>query len=113
MRRLRQHRRSEWSFCVFAGVRPISNYTPSSDPRNLDGTNDHHAHYGNEDHRRMNPKRLFRTGCSGQSLVEFTFVGIPMIFVLIGTFEISRGMWMYHTLAHAVRDGVRYASVHG
>ena len=61
----------------------------------------------------MNPKRLFRSRRGGQSLVEFTFVGIPMIFVLISVFEISRGMWMYHTLAHSVRDGVRYASVHG
>ena len=61
----------------------------------------------------MNPKRLFRSRCGGQSLVEFTFVGIPLIFVLISVFEISRGMWMYHTLAHSVRDGVRYASVHG
>jgi Flp pilus assembly protein TadG len=61
----------------------------------------------------MNPKRLFRSGSGGQSLVEFTFVGIPLIFVLISVFEISRGMWMYHTLAYSVRDGVRYASVHG
>jgi len=61
----------------------------------------------------MNPNRLFRSRRRGQALVEFTFVGIPMIFVLISVFEISRGMWMYHTLAHAVRDGVRYATVHG
>jgi len=49
----------------------------------------------------------------GQALVEFTLVGIPMIFVLIGTFEISRGMWIYNTLAYAAKAGVRYASVHG
>lgn len=49
----------------------------------------------------------------GQSLIEFTFVGIPMIFVLISIFEISRGMWIYHTLAYSVKVGVRYASVHG
>jgi len=61
----------------------------------------------------MNPKRLFRSRCGGQSLVEFTLVGIPLIFVLISVFEISRGMWMYHTLAYSVKAGVRYASVHG
>jgi len=61
----------------------------------------------------MNPKRLLRSRCGGQSLVEFTLVGIPLIFVLVSVFEVSRGMWIYHTLAHAVRDGVRYASVHG
>ena len=61
----------------------------------------------------MNPKRSLRSRCSGQSLVEFTLVGIPLIFVLISVFEISRGMWIYHTLAHAAKGGVRYASVHG
>ena len=49
----------------------------------------------------------------GQSLVEFTFVGIPVIFILICIFEISRGMWIYGTLNHAVKQGVRYAIVHG
>jgi Flp pilus assembly protein TadG len=49
----------------------------------------------------------------GQSIIEFTFVGIPMIFVLISIFEISRGMWIYHTLAYATKAGVRYAAVHG
>ena len=27
----------------------------------------------------------------GQALVEFTFVGIPIMFVLISVFEVSRG----------------------
>ena len=49
----------------------------------------------------------------GQTLVEFTFVGIPIIFTLISIFEVSRGMWIYHTLAYSAKVGVRYASVHG
>ena len=49
----------------------------------------------------------------GQSLIEFTLVGIPLMFLLISIFEISRGMWVYHTLAYAVKEGVRYAIVHG
>ena len=49
----------------------------------------------------------------GQSLIEFTFVGIPLIFVMICVFEISRGMWIYNSLNHAVKEGVRYAIVHG
>ena len=49
----------------------------------------------------------------GQSLVEFTFVGIPVLFTLICIFEISRGMWIYGTLNHAAKQGVRYAIVHG
>jgi Flp pilus assembly protein TadG len=61
----------------------------------------------------MNPSRKNRRNRLGQSLVEFTFVGIPLIFVLISIFEVSRGMWMYHTLAYSVKVGVRFASVHG
>jgi len=46
-------------------------------------------------------------------MIEFTLVGIPIIFVMISVFEISRAMWMYVTVAHAVKEGVRYAVVHG
>ena len=46
-------------------------------------------------------------------MVEFVLAGIPVIFVLISIFELSRGMWTYHTMAYAVREGVRYAAVHG
>jgi hypothetical protein len=49
----------------------------------------------------------------GSSLIEFTLVGIPLIFVLIGIFEMARGMWLYHTMAHAIKAGTRFASVHG
>jgi Flp pilus assembly protein TadG len=46
-------------------------------------------------------------------MVEFVLAGIPVIFVLISIFELSRGMWNYHTMAYAAREGVRYAAVHG
>ena len=36
-----------------------------------------------------------------------------MLFMLISIFEISRGMWMYHTLAYALKQATRYAAVHG
>ncbi len=49
----------------------------------------------------------------GSAMIEFTLVGIPMIFMLVSIFEISRAMWNYHTLAFAVREGTRYAVVHG
>ena len=49
----------------------------------------------------------------GNAIIEFTLVGIPLIFALISIFEISRGMWIYHTLAYSVTEGTRYASVHG
>jgi hypothetical protein len=49
----------------------------------------------------------------GNTLLEFTLVGIPMIFVIISTFELARGMWLYHTLAYAIKSGTRYSIVHG
>jgi Flp pilus assembly protein TadG len=49
----------------------------------------------------------------GTSLMEFTLVGIPMIFVLISVFELSRGMWIYQSLAAGVKAGTRYTIVHG
>jgi Flp pilus assembly protein TadG len=49
----------------------------------------------------------------GATTIEMTLIGIPIMFILISTFEISRGMWMYHTTAYAVKQGVRYAIVHG
>lgn len=49
----------------------------------------------------------------GSTMVEMTLVGIPAIFILISIFEISRGIWLYETLAHAAKAGVRFATVHG
>ena len=46
-------------------------------------------------------------------MVEFAFAGIASMFLMISTVEVSRGMWNYHTLAYAVREGGRYASFHG
>jgi Flp pilus assembly protein TadG len=49
----------------------------------------------------------------GSSIIEFTLIGIPVIFTLISIFEVSRTMWVYHTLSNAVREGNRLAIVHG
>jgi len=49
----------------------------------------------------------------GSSMLEFTLVAIPIIFVIISILEISRGMWSYHSLVFAVKHGTRFASVHG
>jgi len=61
----------------------------------------------------MRPAKSPRAGFRGNSLLEFTLVGIPMIFLPISTFEMARGMWIYHTLVNSVKVGARYASVHG
>jgi hypothetical protein len=49
----------------------------------------------------------------GNATIEFTLVGIPLVFVLISTIEMARGMWIYHTLAYAVKEGTRYAVTRG
>src|SRR5947209_18521445 len=54
-----------------------------------------------------------RAGRRGSTQLEFVLVGIPMIFILISIFEMARGIWTYETLAYAVREGVRYAGMHG
>jgi len=55
------------------------------------------------------PKRRSK----GSSLIEFTLVGIPLIFTIISIVEISRGMWAYHSLCYAVNEGTRFASTKG
>ncbi|PWU09695.1 MAG: hypothetical protein C5B51_05875 [Terriglobia bacterium] len=54
-----------------------------------------------------------RSSQKGGSILEFVLVGIAMIFIIISFFEMARGMWTYQTLAYAVREGTRYAIVHG
>ena len=49
----------------------------------------------------------------GSALLEFTLVGIPLIFLMICTVEVSRAMWTYETLAHAVRQATRFTIVKG
>ena len=49
----------------------------------------------------------------GSAIVEFTLAGIASITVLISTFQLSMGMWNYHTLAYKVHEGTRYIAVHG
>ena len=49
----------------------------------------------------------------GSVTVEFALVGIPLVFSLISTVEMSRGMWLYDTQAYAIHEGVRYVVVRG
>lgn len=50
---------------------------------------------------------------AGSAMLEFTLVSIPILFALISIFEISRGMWIYSTLANAVKEATRFAVVKG
>jgi Flp pilus assembly protein TadG len=57
--------------------------------------------------------RRARGNENGNTLVEFTLVGIPLLLIFISLIEICIAMWSYHTLAYAVREGARYASTKG
>jgi Flp pilus assembly protein TadG len=49
----------------------------------------------------------------GQSLVEFSVVGVIFFIVVFGLIDVGRAVWNYNTLAQATREGSRYAIVHG
>jgi len=49
----------------------------------------------------------------GSSLIEFSLVGIPIVFLLISIVDVSIGMFDYVTLAYAVKQGARFAVVRG
>lgn len=52
-------------------------------------------------------------GEEGSTLVEFAFVSMLLMVQLVGVMEVGRAVWMYGTLAHATREGARYAIVRG
>ncbi len=49
----------------------------------------------------------------GSTLIEFAFVFLLFVVLLVATIELGRGVWIYTTVAHAARQGVRYAQVRG
>ena len=59
-------------------------------------------------HRR--PTRAHRT--RGQSLVEFSLVIIPITFLIMGIFDLGRGIYMMNGTAEAAREIARVTSVH-
>ena len=52
-------------------------------------------------------------GRRGQSMVEFSLVFIIFLMLMVGLFELGRAVWIYETVAHAARQGARYAMVRG
>jgi Flp pilus assembly protein TadG len=47
----------------------------------------------------------------GQSLPEFALVLIPFLLLLLGIFDLGRGVYMYNSAAEAAREIARVASV--
>jgi Flp pilus assembly protein TadG len=67
---------------------------------------------GPNESQNMIPRRTGRKE-KGSTLIEFTLVGIPLLLVFISLIEMCIAMWSYHTLAYALREGVRFASTKG
>jgi Flp pilus assembly protein TadG len=57
--------------------------------------------------------RNSRTREKGSTMVEFALAGVPAIFLMITALQMSLGMWAYHTLSYAAREGTRYAATKG
>ena len=49
----------------------------------------------------------------GQAMVEAAFSLMLFLALVFGVIEFGRAVWTYTLLSHAVREGTRYASVHG
>ena len=54
-----------------------------------------------------------RNGRKGNATLEFTLVGLPLIFVLISVASMCFGMYTLHTIQEAVEQGARYVATHG
>ena len=61
-------------------------------------------------HRRS---RLAIDNENGSTLVEFALVVILFLTVFFGIIDFARALYAYHFVAHAAREGTRYAIVRG
>ena len=50
---------------------------------------------------------------NGNALIEFTLLGIPIIFITISIVSVSINMWEFHNLSYAVQATARYVTLHG
>jgi Flp pilus assembly protein TadG len=49
----------------------------------------------------------------GNQIVEFTMIGIPLLFILFGVANMSFAMLTLHTIQEACEQGARYVVTHG
>lgn len=57
--------------------------------------------------------RKLLQGNAGQTMLEFALLLPSFMFVIIGIFDLSRGIYTYNAMAEAARAGARYALVRG
>jgi hypothetical protein len=51
-------------------------------------------------------------GARGQALVEFAIVLIPFLFLVMGIFDVGRGVYTHNAVAESAREIARVTSVH-
>jgi len=56
--------------------------------------------------------RLRRDRSAGQTLVEFSLVLIPFLYLLMGVVDLGRGIYTYNGVSQAAREIARVVSVH-
>lgn len=56
---------------------------------------------------------LLKIDQRGTAAIEFAVVAWLLFAMVLGLLDLGRGIWAYNTLAHATREGARYAIVHG
>lgn len=56
----------------------------------------------------MNTTRSLKQSEHGATLVEFAFVAIFLVFLMMGVFDLGRGVYAYNVIASAAREGARY-----
>ncbi len=49
----------------------------------------------------------------GSALLEFTLVGIPLLFISTSVISASLDMWQFHNLAYGTQMTARYVAMHG
>jgi Flp pilus assembly protein TadG len=57
--------------------------------------------------------QITRSRQRGNTVLEMAIIFLPLLLGTFSTFEVTRGMWMYHTLSAAIKSGTRYGTVHG
>lgn len=55
--------------------------------------------------------RLVRRSGRGQSMVEFALVLLPFVIILVGIFDVGRGIYAYNTVNNAAREAARLGIV--
>src|ERR1700690_1807321 len=54
-----------------------------------------------------------RSNRGGNALIQFSLLGIPMMFATISVVSVGIDMWQFHNLAFVSETTARYISTHG